>query len=171
MPAEKSGMNNDDTLISKLISETYIDGSEKEQPSAVLDLRNYFERKLNEVEFISITDYLAQNELEMSELMLQEQTQCYRLTYNESVLDFPVNWSIFKEIGVEDLVYVDQSLDQDFLLDIFSEVTGGYKNLALIKEDGKVKMVYLPEEASKEHIQWFRGFFEKKNQEAGSEAA
>ena len=156
-------MSNDDTLISKLISETYTETSDKEQPSPVIDLRNYFERKLNEVEFLSIDDYLAQNNLSMSDLMLQEQTQCYRLTYNESVLDFPVNWSIFKEISTEDLVFVDQSLDQDFLLDIFSELTGGYTNLALVKENGKVKMVYLPEEASKEHIQWFRGFFEKKN--------
>ena len=171
MSAEKSGMNNDDILISQLISETYDEASEKEQPIDVLDLRNYFERKLNEVEFISINDYLAQNNLEMSDLMLQDQTQCYRLIYNDSVLDFPVNWSIFKEIGVEDLVFVDQSLDQDFLLDIFSEITGGYKNLALVKENGQVKMVYLPEEASKEHIQWFRGFFEKKNQEADQKAA
>jgi hypothetical protein len=156
-------MSNDDTLISQLISETYTETSDKEQPSPVIDLRNYFERKLNEVEFLSIDDYLTQNSLNMSDLMLQEQTQCYRLTYNEAVLDFPVNWSIFKEIGTEDMVFVDQSLDQDFLLDIFSEITGGYTNLALVKENGQVKMVYLPEEASKEHIQWFRGFFEKKN--------
>ena len=164
-------MNNDDTLISKLITETYDDGPEKEQPSGVLDLRNYFERKLNEIEFISIDDYLAQNNLEMSELMLQDQTQCYRLVYNESILDFPTNWSIFKEIGFEDLVYVDQSLDQDMLLDIFLEITGDYKNLALVKDNGQVKIVYLPEEASKEHIKWFRGFFEKKNQDAKEEAA
>lgn len=162
-------MSNDDTLISQLISETYTETSDKEQPSPVIDLRNYFERKLNEVEFLSIDDYLAQNNLSMSDLMLQEQTQCYRLTYNESVLDFPVNWSIFKEIGTEDMVFVDQSLDQDFLLDIFSEITGGYTNLALVKENGKVKMIYLSEEASKEHIQWFRGFFEKKNTAAAVE--
>ena len=172
MPAEKSGMsNNDDTLISKLISETYTETSDKEQPSAVVDLRKYFERKLNEVEFISVDDYLAQNGLNMSELMLQDQTQCYRLVYNESVLDFPVNWSIFKEIGTEDMVFVDQSLDQDFLLDIFSEVTGRFTNLALIKENGDVKLIYLPEEASKEHIQWFRGYFEKKNTAATNQEA
>lgn len=164
-------MSNDDTLISQLISETYTEASDKDQPNAVVDLRKYFERKLNEVEFLSIDDYLSQNDLSMSELMLQEQTQCYRLEFNESVLDFPVNWSIFKEIGAEDLVFVDQSLDQDFLLDIFSELTGQYSNLALVKENGSVKMVYLPEEASKEHIQWFRGYFEKKNQVAETEEA
>ena len=113
-------MRNEDTLISQLTSETYDDGPEKEQPITVSDLRNYFERKVNEVEFISITDYLVQNNLDMSELLLQHQTQCYRLIYNELILDFPMNWSIFKEIRINDLVYVDESLDQDFLLDIFS---------------------------------------------------
>lgn len=164
-------MNNDETLISQLTSETYVDAPEKEQPGAVLDLRNYFERKLNEVEFISIGSYLAQHNLEMSELVLQDKIQCYRLIYNESILDFPVNWSVFKEIGTEDLVYIDQSLDQDYLLDIFSEIIGEYKNLVLIKERGEVKIIYLSEEVSREHIQWFRGFFEKRNQEIEKDAA
>jgi hypothetical protein len=162
-------MDNDDTLISKLISETYIEAPDKDQPNAVSDLRNYFEKKLNEVEFISMDDYLAQHCLKMSKLKLQAQTQCYRLIYKKSVLDFPSNWSIFKEIKNEDVVYVDQSLDQDFLLDIFSELTGNFSNIALIKEENVLKLIYLPEESSKEHVKWFRGFFEKKNQD-GSEA-
>lgn len=165
-------MSNDDTLISKLISETYSDSTEKDQPNAVVDLRNYFEKKLNEVDFISINDYLSQHNLSMSNVVFQTQTQCYRLVLNNSVLDFPSNWSIFKEIKSEDLVFVDQSLDQDFLLDIFSELNGSFFNLALVKDNKDVKLVYLPEEVSKDHIQWFRGFFEKKNQEeSGKEAA
>lgn len=163
--------NIDDTLISQLISETYDDGPEKEEPIAFSDLRNYFERKLNEVEFNSLTDYLTQNNLEMSELLLQDQTKCYRLIHNQSVLDFPSNWSIFKEIETKNLVYIDESLDQDFLLDIFSEVTGEYKNLALVKVDEEVKLIYVPEETSKEHLDWFRGFFEKKNQNTEQDAA
>jgi hypothetical protein len=154
-------MSNDDALISKLISETYTDSFDKDQPNAVSDLRNYFEKKLNEVEFISVADYLNQHGLKMSPLTLHN-NHCYRLVYNKSVLDFPKNWSIFKDIKNEDLIFVDQSLDQDFLLDIFSEVTGEYNNLALIKESMEVKLIFLPEMESKEHIQWFRGFFEKK---------
>ena len=164
-------MRNEDTLISQLTSETYDDGPEKEQPITVSDLRNYFERKVNEVEFISITDYLVQNNLDMSELLLQHQTQCYRLIYNELILDFPMNWSIFKEIRINDLVYVDESLDQDFLLDIFSEITGEYKNLALVNLDGELKLVYFPEESSNDHMEWFRGFFEKKKQSSDQGAA
>jgi hypothetical protein len=157
-------MNNDDTLISKLISETYLEGSEKESPSATGDLRNYFERKLNEVDFISISDYLSQHNLSVSNLIFQSATQCYRLVLNESTIDFPSNWSIFNEIKTENLVYLDQSLDQDFLLDIFSELNGDFYNLALVKDEIDVKLIYLPEIASREHLQWFRGFFEKKNQ-------
>lgn len=155
-------MSNDDALISKLISETYTDSFDKDQPNAVSDLRNYFEKKLNEVEFISVSDYLNQHGLKMSPLTL-EASQCYRMIFNKSVLDFPMNWSVFKDLNNEDLIFVDQSLDQDFLLDIFSEVTGEHNNLALVKESKEVKLVFLPEEQSKEHIQWFRGFFEKKN--------
>jgi hypothetical protein len=158
-------MSNDDTLISKLISETYSDSADKDQPNAVVDLRNYFEKKLNEVDFLSINDYLFQHNLSMSNIIFQTNTQCYRLELNKSVIDFPSNWSIFKEINSEDLVYLDQSLDQDFLLDIFSELNGSFFNLALVRDNADVKLVYLPEEVSKDHIQWFRGFFEKKNQE------
>lgn len=163
-------MSNDDTFISKLLTETYTE-SHEDSPNAVVDLRNYFERKLNEVDFNSINDYLGQHNLSMSNVVFQSKTQCYRLVLNESVLDFPSNWSIFKDIKNEDLVYVDQSLDQDFLLDIFSELNGAFFNLALVKDNKEVKLVYLPEEASKDHIQWFRGFFEKKNAEENQKDA
>ena len=158
-------MSNDDTLISKLLVETYEETSDKDQPNAVVDLRHYFERKLNEVEFLSLEDYLAQNGLAMSSLKLVKKSQCYRLNHNDSVIDFPSNWSIFKEIKNEDIVFVDQSLDQDFLLDIFSELNGDFYNLALVKDNQVVMMIYLPEESSKEHVQWFRGYFEKKKSE------
>lgn len=157
--------SNDDTLISKLISETYTEAPDKDQPNAVVDLRNYFERKLNEVDFNSMGDYLIQHDLRMSNLQYQEKSKCYRLVYNGSVLDFPSNWSIFKDIKSEDVVYLDHSLDQDFLLDIFSELTGIESNLALVKESSEVKLIYLPEEESKNHVKWFRGFFEKKHME------
>lgn len=164
-------MNDDDKLISKLLTETCVETPDKDQPNAVVDLRNYFERKLNEVDFLSIADYLIQHNLGMSRLSFQKKSQCYRLVFNGSTLDFPSNWSIFKDIKADDMVYVDQSLDQDFLLDIFSELTGSFMNIALIKDNNEVKLIYLPEEASKDHIQWFRGYFEKKNSEVSQAAA
>jgi len=164
-------MSNDDTLISRLLSETYTETDDHDQPNTFVDLRNYFEKKLNEVDFNSIASYLEHNSLKAIELSFQSNTLCYRLIMKDSILDFPSNWSIFKEIKSQDLIYIDSSLDQDFLLDIFAELNGEQANLALLKEESNVTMVFLPEEASKEHIRWMRSYFEKKNQVVEKEAA
>lgn len=165
-------MNNDDTLIAKLISETYdSEADDKDLPNSFVDLRNYFEKRLNQVDFLSLSDYIGQNQLSAVEFIFQSNSMCYRLIMKDSILDFPSNWSIFKEIKSQDLIYVDQSLDQDFLLDIFAELNGEYGNIALLKEGSVLKMVFLPEHDSKEHIQWMRSYFEKKNQVSEKEAA
>jgi len=164
-------MSEDDTLISKLISETYTEADDKDQPNSFIDLRIYFEKRLNEVDFLSISDYLSQNNLSTAILVYNPNNQCFRLCLKEAILDFPSNWSIFKEIKSQDLIYVDQSLDQDYLLDIFFELNGTNDNIALVKDEDLVKLIFLPEEVSKEHIQWMRSFFEKKNQEQFKDAA
>jgi hypothetical protein len=163
--------NNDDILISQLISETYIDGDSKDQPNDCIDLRNYFEKRLNQVDYLSINDYIAQHELVSNDLELVKKTKCYRLVINGSVLDFPSNWSVFKDLRNKELVFIDQSLDQDFLLDIFSEITGSFSNLAMVNESENVRVIFLPEEASKDHVQWIRGYLEKKGQSEIKEAA
>lgn len=157
-------MSNDDTLISKLISETYPDDStDMDQPNNCIDLRRYFEKKLNEVDFISIVDYLEQSNLDFKELKFKKDSRCYRLIYNEQVLDFPSNWSIFKEIKSADVVYLDQSLDQDFLIDLFAEISGKYQNIALLKDDESTMLIFLSVSDSREHIKWMREYFERKN--------
>jgi len=156
-------MNNDDLLMSKLIAETYTESSDKDQPNAVGELRSYFEKKRNEVEFISLKDYVVQNNLKMNDVKFQSQTKCFRIIQKKTVLDFPSNWSVFKQILTEEIVYLDSSLDQDFLLDIFAEVNNESLNLLFLREADKVKIIYLPEETSRDHLQWFRGFIEKKN--------
>jgi hypothetical protein len=156
-------MNNDDYLISKLISETYDESTEKEQPHPVVDLRSYFEKKLNEVEFLSVKDYVFQNNLKIESVIYNENNKCFRLSLMGTVLDFPSNWSIFKNLNSENLVYLDSELDNDFLRDIFSEVTGESVNLAFYRIKNEFKLILLPEENSNEHVKWFRGYFEKNN--------
>ncbi|MDO9182836.1 MAG: hypothetical protein Q7U04_10535 [Bacteriovorax sp.] len=156
-------MSNEDTLISKLIEETCAGPAVNDQPNNSTDLRKYFEKRLNQVDFISIGDYLDQHHLTHQSLIFQNNSSCYRLSYNESVLDFPSNWSVFQSIKNSDLIYVDQTLDQDFLLDIFSEVSGAFQNLLIINENQSVKLVFLPDEESRDHVNWMRNFFEKKN--------
>jgi hypothetical protein len=157
-------MNNDDFLISQLISETYDEAPQKEQPNDVCDLRNYFEKKLNEVEFISVKQYLSQNSLRAQSVKYIENIKCFRVVLNNHVLDFPSNWSIFNDLSKENLIYLESKNDQDFLIDIFSELTGEQTNLAMIKHDSQISMVFVPEDLAKEHLKWFRGFFEKQNQ-------
>ena len=164
-------MNEDDTLLSKLIAETYTESTEKDQPNSFVDLRNYFEKRLNEVDYNSLTDYLGQNSIDWVLLEYRTESKCYRLIMKGSMMDFPSNWSIFKEIKSQDIIYVDQSLDQDFLLDVFAELNGKHGNIALVKDEQTMKMVFLPVEASKEHLQWMRNYFEKKNQEIVEKSA
>lgn len=163
--------NNDDILISKLIEETCTETIEKDQPNSFIDLRKYFEKRLNEVDFLSIADYLDQHHLAHQSVNYQERSKCYRLVFKQTILDFPSNWSIFKEIAKTDLVYVDQSLDQDYLLDIFSELCGSHQNIVLVRENQDVQLVFLPEENSKDHVTWMRNYFDKKNSEVIKEAA
>lgn len=155
-------MSNEDLLISKLIEETCIEPTEKERPNSNIDLRKYFEKRLNQIDFISITDYLDQNHLSHQALVLGINSNCYRLNFKQSVLDFPMNWSIFNEIKNSDLIYVDKSIDQDFLLDIFSELCGSFQNIALVKENQEIQLVFLPDENSSEHVNWMRNYFDKK---------
>lgn len=156
-------MSNEDTLMSKLIEETYTETIEKDQPDTFVDLRKYFEKRLNEVDFNSINDYLDQHHLSHQLLSFQDRSGCYRLSFKHSVLDFPSNWSIFKDISSSDLIYIDQALDKDFLLDIFSEICGSSQNIALVRENEQIQLVFLADENSYEHIQWLRNYFEKKH--------
>lgn len=160
---DNTHMSNEDTLISQLISETYTDGAEADQPNNCIDLRNYFEKRLNQVDYISIWDYLDQHDLSHESMVFHARSGCYRLNLKQSVLDFPLNWSIFKEINSSDLIYLDQSLDQDFLLDIFSEINGCIKNIALVKDNNEIQIIFLTDEESHSHLKWIRNYFEKKN--------
>lgn len=162
-------MSNEDTLISKLIEETCVEPLEKDRPDTCIDLRKYFEKRLNQVDFISIGDYLDQNHLSHQALILENNSGCYRLSFKQSILDFPSNWSIFKDIKSSDLLYVDQSVDQDFLLDIFAELCGSFQNIVLVKEEQEVQLVFLPEEESLDHVKWMRDYFVKKNSNNGKE--
>jgi hypothetical protein len=157
--------NNEDTLISKLIEETCSESTDKDLNSDFVDLRKYFEKRLNEVDFVSMDDYLDQHHLTHQALMFQSQSGCYRLIFKQSLLDFPSNWSIFKNIKNENLIYVDQSKDDDYLLDIFSELCGSFQNIALVKNNQDIQLVFLPDENAEEHIKWMKGFYAKKESE------
>ena len=156
-------MADKDLLISQIVEETYEESNENSSSDNCVDLQKYFEKKLNQVEFYSINDYLDQQLLTYQPLELEESISCYRLMFNDSTLDFPSNWSIFEEINDRDLLFLDQSSDQDFLLDIFAELFGNAQNIVLLKENQKVKLVIFQDENCHDHIKWMLSYFEKKN--------
>ena len=156
-------MSNEDTLISKLIDETYLESIEKDEPNSCLDLRKYFEKRLNQVDFHSVQDYLEQNHLSHSELRYSKKTGCYRLSFKESILDFPSNWSVFKEIETTDCLYISQADDQDYLLDIFAEICGSFQEIILVKASNEVQLIFISAEESITHVDWLKNYFEKKN--------
>ena len=61
------------------------------------------------------------------------------------------------------MIYVDQSRDEDYLLDIFAEIRGCSDNLLLVKERDEVQLIFLSEETSQDHVEWVKNYFEKKN--------
>ena len=154
-------MSIEDFLITKLIEETCVESVEKNESVTILDLRKYFEIRLNEVDFNSISDYLDQHHLSHQPLLFETKTGCYRLNFKQSVLDIPSNWSIFKDISSSDYIYIDQANDHDFLLDIFSEICGSTQNIAVVCANQKILLIFLPEENSVEHICWIKNYFDK----------
>ena len=157
-------MSNEDTLISKLIEETCNDHADKDQLEAVVDLRNYFEKRLNQVDYLSLVDYLNQQQLPFESLSYIQDTCCYQLICKDIVLDFPSNWSVFQNIETNKLIFIDREVDHDFLLDIFTEVTGNFRNIAIINEDQKINLVFLDEHNSSDHTRWMEEYFLKKSE-------
>ena len=157
-------MGNEDTLISQLIEETYTESVEKELTDNTIDLRKYFEKRLNQVDFNSIREYIVQNHLSHQSLVLERSSGCFRLNFKDKTLDFPSNWSIFEEIKNSNLGYLDQSQDDSFLLDIFAELCGSHQNIVLVKENMDVQLVFIPEEESFDHVKWMKNYFIKKNE-------
>lgn len=157
-------MGNEDTLISQLIEETYTESVEKDQADNTFDLRKYFEKRLNQVDFNSIREYVVQHHLSHQALLFEKTSGCFRLNFKDKILDFPSNWSIFGEIKNSDLVYLDQSQDDCYLLDIFAELCGSLQNIVLVKENMEVQLVFIPEEESFDHVEWMKNYFDKKNE-------
>ena len=158
-------MSIEDTLISKLIEETCnSQADESEQLGPAVDLRSYFEKRLNQVEYNSLMDYLGQNQISFKNLTFQKETGCYQLCWNETVVDFPSNWSIFQNIQTSELIFVDRDVDSDFLLDVFAEVTGSFNNIAVTREDDTVNLVLLSEAGYTEHSKWMIRYFNKKQE-------
>jgi len=152
-----------DLFMSQITEETCAEAGEDTTLAKCVDFQKYFEKRLNQVEFNSLSDYLNQQSLNHHALEFQATSKCYRLNINDSILDFPSNWSIFEEISTKEIIPVDHVTDQNFLIDIFSELIGTVENIVLLRDNQNIKLVFLQSSNFKDHLNWMLGYFEKKN--------
>lgn len=156
----------DDNFIDVLLNETC--AMEEEQMVApvevtnVVNLRDYFERKVNEVEYLNLHHYLSANEIQFVTLSLLPETNCYRMTLAGQIFDFPKNWSVFESI--EKVSYFQNEDDQDYLNDVFSEMVGYNYQLAFMNENNKSEMIFVPAGDIQKCHEWFVGYLKKKEE-------
>ena len=152
-------MDNQDTFMKQIIDETYRDDAAESSPS---NLVNYFEKRLNEVDYLSLTNYLVNEEILFIPMNLIEQTKCYRISLGNTLIDFPSNWSIFNNFSMEKLVYVNANKDEDFLCEIFLSYVGEVKILVLANDNIESKLIFLCNDFALKHLEWIENYFIKQ---------
>lgn len=157
-------MKNEDLLLSKLLEETCLESS---RPNSMTDandgeLVKYFEKRLNQVEYLSLEMYIKEESLNSFSLVYNINTKCFRLICGNHKIDFPSNWSIFNKIQNESFVYVTSSNDEDFLCEIFSEINKNCESFVIVNESGRSNLILFDNFKGKEHVDWMREYFDKK---------
>lgn len=153
--------NHEDKFLGRLLNETYQNTKSEEFPAPSEELRIYFEKKLNEVDHTSLVDYLEGKNLTVSKLDYIDHLKCYRMYFQNQILDFPENWSFFKSLAPLDCVLIDKDFNSDMILDLFSELLEREIELLVIKDKEHAWFVYLNEDQSKDHLDWIRTYIEK----------
>lgn len=161
----------EEDFITKLIEETCKEDAEETLPTKVSELSDYFEKKVNQVEFLSLEKYLVQQDLQDFSLNFDGKTRCYRLIDGGTVLDFPSNWSIFENVGLKAVQLISNETDNDHLCDIFNEVFNGCEGFVLLNESGKCRIVLFKDSRFIEHYEWILSYFSKKELEIQKQAA
>ncbi len=151
----------DDNFINVMINET-CDGSldkkndSSEAVSNVVNLRDYFEKKVNEVEFLSLKEYLKDKNVKFVTLDYSEKTKMYRMTLNENIFDFPENWSVFKTLRTEN--YIELIHNDDLLNEIFAEFIGYDYQLTFLAENNQNQMIFVPLHQITKCKEWLREY-------------
>lgn len=155
----------DDNFIGVLLNETCeieeLNRSKKiEEVTNVVNLRDYFERKVNEVEYLNLHQFLTANNIRFVSLNYQTETKMYRMSLDGVDYDFPENWSFFQHIKNE--MYWEHHTDTEFLNEVFAELIGYNYQLAFVNEDAKCDMIFVPLQELKKCNEWLREYVIKK---------
>lgn len=161
-------MSDQDLLLKQITEETYQDDVSTSSP---ISLVNYFEKRLNEVDFLSLKTYLSNEEVLFLPMSYKEATKCYRIAIGQSEIDFPSNWSIFSRLSSEQLVYLKASMDEDFLCEILSSIVGEVKIIVLATDENEPHLVFLSSEKSDKHLEWIENYFVRKIEQEQKKAS
>lgn len=161
-------MSDHDLLLKQITEETYLDDVSVSSP---ISLVNYFEKRLNEVDFLSLKTYLANEEVLFLPMNYCEATKCYRVLLGQTVIDFPSNWSIFNKFSSEHLVHVKANADEDFLCEIFLSLLGEVKIIVLATDENEPNLIFLSNEKSDKHLEWIENYFAKKLEQENKKAS
>jgi hypothetical protein len=136
--------SSDDTFITKLMEETYQFIPDNDSCKNSVDLWNYFSKQ-NELTLeerksqVSSFDLFCQKrKLTYCETQYISSLSCFRIKYQDRILDVPRNWSFFKQLyvgiknGLDQLIHIDQSNDYDLFLQVFPQMTGLPQDIELI---------------------------------------
>lgn len=155
----------DDNFIGVLLNETCELEDSKENkkyevPSNVVNLRDYFERKVNEVEYLNLHQFLKENRVQFVELKYVAETKMYRMSLNGDIFDFPENWSFFQFIKRE--MYWEHHSDPELLNEVFSDLIGYHYQLAFVNENDMCDMIFVPTADFKKCNEWLREYVIKR---------
>ncbi len=155
--------NTEESFIGMLLNETCEAETSKDHiANNVVDLRTYFEKKVNEVEFIDLKAYLTSKEIKFAQMNLIPEIGTYRAVINEEIFDFPKNWSIFAEL--ERVSYYSNMTNEDHLNEIFSSLVGYTYQLAFVNEEKHIEMIFVPEADAVRCREWLMNYANKKEE-------
>jgi hypothetical protein len=161
-------MSDQELLLKQITEETYNDEDVISSPVSLVD---YFERRLNEVDYISLKAYLENEEILSFLLSYNEQTKCYRATVGSFEIDFPSNWSIFSEFHDSKLAYVNAEEDSDSLCEVFLSLVGEVKFVVLASDHDMSRLIFLNSENAVKQCAWIEGYFQNKQAEEQKKAS
>jgi hypothetical protein len=152
-------MNDQELMMKQLIEETY---QEDVGPTSPVSLVNYFERRLNEVEYTSLKNYLKNEEVLFLPMTFNAANGCYRVALANTEIDFPSNWSIFSKFHTEHIVHVKANQDEDFLCEVFLSHVGEVKILVLASDNGMSRLIFLNSDKAEKQLEWIENYFKNK---------
>lgn len=113
-----------DSFISKLLEETYQSLPASEVARSSMDLHEYFISKVAPVtdEIDEGDKFIKESGLSYYSFVYNPHSQCFRLKINDYLFDFPINWSVFSKILEQKWIEIDQSNDDDMLLQAIASI-------------------------------------------------